>query len=118
MSNRTRELPDWAQAIQKRFIDEAMRRFYNAPINKETFEGITEMMLRFQFEIITYPLPLSDDIAAWNRRPKTTDLSKETVRVVGVIADKIEDGTLFDAGIYSRADLAKMLRRVLSALPR
>jgi hypothetical protein len=37
----------------------------------------------------------------------------ETLRLVGVIADKIEDGTLFNAGIYSRRDLADKVRAVL-----
>ncbi|HCQ48851.1 MAG TPA: hypothetical protein DIW53_19640 [Achromobacter sp.] len=39
--------------------------------------------------------------------------SDETLRLVGVIADKIEDGTLFNAGIYSRRDLADKVRAVL-----
>ncbi|WP_054894929.1 hypothetical protein [Pseudomonas sp. NBRC 111143] len=72
MSNSTREMPDWARAIQKRFIDEAVKRFYGAPINKETLEGIAEMMLRFQFEIITYPLPLMPEELA-RRQPSLFD---------------------------------------------
>lgn len=39
--------------------------------------------------------------------------SDETLRLVGVIADKIEDGTLFNAGIYSRRDLADKVRAAL-----
>lgn len=34
----------------------------------------------------------------------------EPTRMANVIADKIADGTLFDAGIYSRADLARLVR--------
>jgi len=39
--------------------------------------------------------------------------SDETLRVAGVIADKIEDGTLFEAGIFSRRELADKVRAVV-----
>lgn len=39
--------------------------------------------------------------------------SGETMRLAGVIADKIEDGTLFDAGIFSRRELADKVRAVV-----
>lgn len=44
-------------------------------------------------------------------------LTAEKQRLVGVIADKIEDGTLFQAGIYSRKQLADIVRTMLEALP-
>lgn len=44
-------------------------------------------------------------------------LTAEKQRLVGVIADKIEDGTLFQAGIYSRKQLADIVRTMLAALP-
>ncbi len=40
--------------------------------------------------------------------------SDEVLRLAGVIADKVEDGTLFNAGIYSRRELADVLRTVLA----
>ncbi|MGN6660852.1 MAG: hypothetical protein ACTHKN_17860 [Achromobacter mucicolens] len=39
--------------------------------------------------------------------------SGETLRLAGVIADKIEDGTLFEAGIFSRRELADKVRTVV-----
>lgn len=39
--------------------------------------------------------------------------SDETLRLAGVIADKIEDGTLFQAGIFSRRELADRVRAVV-----
>lgn len=39
--------------------------------------------------------------------------SDEALRLAGVIADKIEDGTLFQAGIFSRRDLADKVRAVV-----
>ena len=41
--------------------------------------------------------------------------SDETLRLAGIIADKIEDGTLFQAGIFSRRDLADKVRAVVRA---
>ena len=41
--------------------------------------------------------------------------TKEHVRLVRVIADKIEDGTLFRSGIYSNKDLARFVRNVADA---
>lgn len=41
--------------------------------------------------------------------------TKEHVRLVRVIADKIEDGTLFQSGIYSNKDLARFVRNVADA---
>lgn len=43
------------------------------------------------------------------------ELTDEQWRLLGVIADKIEDGTLFNAGILSRKQLAAPLRAVLDA---
>lgn len=43
--------------------------------------------------------------------------SDETLRLAGVIADKIEDGTLFQAGIYSRRELADRVRAAVAAPP-
>lgn len=37
----------------------------------------------------------------------------EVRRLAGVIADKIEDGTLFHAGIYPRRVLAEVIRELL-----
>lgn len=45
-------------------------------------------------------------------------ITSETVRRAGVIADKIEDGTLFRAGIFTRAVLAETVRAVLEELQR
>jgi hypothetical protein len=45
----------------------------------------------------------------------TTAPSDETLRLAGIIADKIEDGTLFQAGIFSRRDLADKVRAVVRA---
>ena len=36
--------------------------------------------------------------------------------IVGVIADKIEDGTLFDSGIYRRREIAEIVRNLLSTV--
>lgn len=41
--------------------------------------------------------------------------TKEHLRIVRVIADKIEDGTLFRSGIYSNKDLARFVRNVADA---
>ena len=41
--------------------------------------------------------------------------TKEHVRLVRVIADKIEGGTLFRSGIYSNKDLARFVRNVADA---
>lgn len=40
----------------------------------------------------------------------------ETRRLVGVIADKIADGTLFQAGLFSRADLAAFVREAAACM--
>lgn len=39
---------------------------------------------------------------------------QEALRIVNVIADKIEDDSLFHAGIFSRAELAKKVRTVVN----
>lgn len=44
-------------------------------------------------------------------------VTAEQRRLIGVIADKIEDGSLFQAGIYSKKDLARFVRNVLDATP-
>lgn len=44
----------------------------------------------------------------------TKDQQIEMKRVVGVIASKIEDGTLFNAGIHEGVELAKMVRAMLA----
>ncbi len=41
--------------------------------------------------------------------------TKEHVRLLRAIADKIEDGTLFRSGIYSNKDLARFVRNVADA---
>jgi hypothetical protein len=41
---------------------------------------------------------------------------QETRRLVGVIADKIADGTLVQAGLYSRADLAAFVREASASM--
>jgi hypothetical protein len=38
-------------------------------------------------------------------------------QLIEVIADKIEDGTLFQAGIYSRKDIARFVRNMLDTQP-
>lgn len=40
----------------------------------------------------------------------------EVLRVVGVIADQIEQGTLFNAGIFSREKLACFVREAVKAM--
>lgn len=47
--------------------------------------------------------------------PGGTAPSDETLRLAGIIADKIEDGTLFRAGFFSRRDLADKVRAVVRA---
>lgn len=42
-------------------------------------------------------------------------VNAEQRRMIDVIADKIEDGTLFQSGIYSRKDLARFVRNMLDA---
>lgn len=44
----------------------------------------------------------------------TKDQQIEMKRVVGVIASKIEDATLFNAGIHEGVELAKMVRAMLA----
>lgn len=44
--------------------------------------------------------------------PSVSTLSAETLRLCGVIADKIEDGTLFQAGIYQNSELAAFVRQL------
>lgn len=44
-------------------------------------------------------------------------VTKEQRRLIGVIADKIEDGSLFQAGIFSRKELAAIVRNVLAVAP-
>ena len=45
----------------------------------------------------------------------STSTTAEQRRLIGVIADKIEDGTLFRSGIYSNKDLARFVRNVADA---
>lgn len=45
-------------------------------------------------------------------------ITSETLRRADVIADKIEDGSLFRGGILSRAQLAETLRAVIAELQR
>ena len=40
--------------------------------------------------------------------------SAEVLRLAGVIIEKVEDGTLFEAGLYSRKQLADVLRTILA----
>ena len=44
-------------------------------------------------------------------------VTSEQRRLIGVIADKIEDGTLFQSGIYPKKDLARFVRNMLDATP-
>lgn len=55
--------------------------------------------------------------ASHGQAPATqqAEATKEHVRLVRVIADKIEDGTLFRSGIYSNKDLARFVRNVADA---
>ncbi|AOZ11093.1 hypothetical protein [Cupriavidus malaysiensis] len=53
---------------------------------------------------------------ARQERTRKPALDPETHRLISVIAGKIEDGTLFKAGIYSRAELASIVRHALSVL--
>ena len=46
----------------------------------------------------------------------TPTVPAETLRVCGVIADKIEDGSLFQAGIYRNSELAGFVRQVLRSV--
>ena len=59
------------------------------------------------------------DCTRWNVQPapatQQAGATKEHVRLVRVIADKIEDGTLFRSGIYSNKDLARFVRNVADA---
>lgn len=56
-------------------------------------------------------------LASHGQAPATQQAgaTKEHVRLVRVIADKIEDGTLFRSGIYSNKDLARFVRNVADA---
>lgn len=42
-------------------------------------------------------------------------ISPETIRLAGVIADKIEDGTLLNPSFYRRTDIADIVRMVTAA---
>ena len=53
-------------------------------------------------------------ISALSAAPAVTS---EQRRLIGVIADKIEDGTLFQSGIYPKKDLARFVRNMLDATP-
>ena len=44
-------------------------------------------------------------------------VTSEQRRLIGVIADKIEDGTLFQSGIYPKKDLARFVRNMLDTTP-
>ncbi len=44
-------------------------------------------------------------------------VTSELRRLIGVIADKIEDGTLFQSGIYPKKDLARFVRNMLDTTP-
>ena len=44
-------------------------------------------------------------------------VTSEQRRLIGVIADKIEDGTLFQSGIYLKKDLARFVRNMLDTTP-
>ena len=77
-----------------------------------------------QFDLEQYPQDLKATLnnlwnTAWRAALASAPVAgeaqphDETLRLVGVIADKIEDGTLFNAGIYSRRDLADKVRAVL-----
>ena len=44
-------------------------------------------------------------------------VTSEQRRLIGVIADKIEDGTLFQSGIYPKKDLARFVRNMLDVTP-
>lgn len=46
----------------------------------------------------------------------TPTVPAETLRVCGVIADKIEDGSLFQSGIYRNSELAGFVRQVLRSV--
>ena len=59
--------------------------------------------------------PASIRIASQHQPPSKRGATKEHVRLARVIADKIEDGTLFRSGIYSNKDLARFVRNVADA---
>ena len=44
-------------------------------------------------------------------------VTSEQRRLIGVIAEKIEDGTLFQSGIYQKKDLARFVRNMLDVTP-
>ena len=44
-------------------------------------------------------------------------VTSEQRRLIGVIAEKIEDGTLFQSGIYPKKDLARFVRNMLDTTP-
>lgn len=44
-------------------------------------------------------------------------VTSEQRRLIGVIADKIEDGTLFQSGIYPKKDLARFVRTMVDTTP-
>ena len=44
-------------------------------------------------------------------------VTSEQRRLIGVIADKIEDGTIFQSGIYPKKDLARFVRNMLDVTP-
>jgi hypothetical protein len=47
--------------------------------------------------------------------PSVPTLSAETLRVCGIIADRIENGSLFRAGIYKNSTLAAFVRQLISS---
>lgn len=62
------------------------------------------------------PAPAAQQPASSNAAAvQQSGATKEHLRLVRVIADKIEDGTLFQSGIYSNKDLARFVRNVADA---
>lgn len=69
---------------------------------------------------VEHAMCLLDDyerVVAKKQQEVSAGITQEQRRLVGVIADKIEDGTLFQSGIYSKKDLARFVRNMLDAVP-
>lgn len=74
-------------------------------------------------EMVAAPVVLPEPVAAQVRKVMLA-INEEQLKkakshntyIVGVIADKIEDGTLFDNGIYRRREIAEIVRNLLSTV--
>jgi len=88
-------------------------KIYDAALGKHILTEnpkVADMLLREGGNTVR-PLVYGD--AAPQASEPVSAPSAETLRLTGVIADKIEDGTLFQGGILSRRELADKVRAVV-----